>query len=116
MKVLCQEEGKSITLSLRGELDHHAARPAMKEIIQALDTRLPRHCVLDFGGVDFMDSSGIAVVLNTHRRLQELGGALELDHVKPQAGRVFSAAGVDRIVNIRGLAAGRGASGAPMKK
>ena len=101
MKVICQGEGKDVTLCLRGELDHHAARLAMKEIGRVVDTRLPMHCVLDFDGVEFMDSSGIAVVLNAHRRLRELGGALEVDHVPPQAGRVFTAAGVDKIVPIQ---------------
>ena len=101
MKVLCLGEGKDIKLCLQGELDHHAARQAMKEIGQAVDTRLPVHCILDFDGVDFMDSSGIAVVLNAHRRMRELGGTLEVEHVPPQAGRVFSAAGVDKIVAIR---------------
>jgi stage II sporulation protein AA (anti-sigma F factor antagonist) len=101
MRVLCQGEGKEITLSLRGELDHHAARQVLCEIGQAVDTRLPVRCILDFGGVEFMDSSGIAVVLNAYRRLRELGGALEVDRVPAQAGRVFTAAGVDKIVNIR---------------
>ena len=101
MKVVCQGEGRDITLCLLGELDHHAARLAMKEICRAVDTRLPMRCVLNFGGVEFMDSSGIAVVLNTHRRLRELGGALEVNHVPPQAGRVFTAAGIDKIVPIQ---------------
>ena len=101
MKVLCQEEGKRVTLRLQGELDHHAAREVMSEIGRAVDTRLPLCCVMDFSGVEFMDSSGIAVVLGAYRRMQELGGALEIQHVPSQAGRVFLAAGVDRIVPMQ---------------
>jgi len=100
MKVICREEGKHVTLQLRGELDHHAARLTMREIGRAMDTRLPMRCVMDFSGVEFMDSSGIAVVLGAYRRMRELGGELEIQHVPPQAGRVFTASGLDKIVTI----------------
>jgi len=100
MKVVCQEEGKLVTLQLQGELDHHAARTVMGEIGRAVDTRLPLRCVMDFSGVEFMDSSGIAVVLGAYRRMRELGGGLEIKHVPPQADRVFTAGGVNKIVPI----------------
>ena len=53
---------------------------------------------LDLGGVGFMDSSGIAVVLRTWKRLREYGGAMRLVHVPPQPAKVLKAAGVDRLV------------------
>lgn len=100
MKVVCREEGKQITIFLQGDLDHHAARHVMGEIGRAIDTRLPVHCVLDMQNVDFMDSSGIAVVLGAHRRMKEIGGKLEVFRVPAQAKRVFSAAGIERIVQM----------------
>lgn len=100
MKVICREEGKSITLFLHGDLDHHAARQVIVEIGRAIDTRLPVSCVLDMQNVEFMDSSGIAVVLGAHRRMRELGGTLEVRHVPVQAERVFHAASIEKIVTI----------------
>jgi stage II sporulation protein AA (anti-sigma F factor antagonist) len=101
MQIVCRGEGKDITLALRGDLDHHAARQAIREIGQAVDTRLPLRCVMDFSGVDFMDSSGIAVVLGAHRRMRELGGELTVEQAPPLAWRVFRAAGIDKLVPIR---------------
>jgi stage II sporulation protein AA (anti-sigma F factor antagonist) len=101
MQIICQGEGKDITLALRGDLDQHAARQAIREIGLAIDTRLPLGCVMDLSGVDFMDSSGIAVVLGVYRRMKELGGTLNVERVPPQAWRVFRAAGVDKLVPVR---------------
>ncbi len=100
MDITCIESGSKLTISLNGELDHHAARSAMNAIGRMLDTRLPSRCELDLGGVSFMDSSGIAVVLNAHRRMAQLGGGMEVKNVPKQAKKVLQTAGIQKIVNI----------------
>ena len=61
MEVISSGEGRELTLTLRGELDHHAAKEAMRKLEWELDAALPSKLTLDFSGVSFMDSSGIAV-------------------------------------------------------
>ena len=63
------------------------------------------HCrdgitLVDFSGVTFMDSSGIAVALRGWQRMRELGGAVTLYHVAQQPRKVFEASGVGRMVTI----------------
>ncbi|MBQ9646870.1 MAG: STAS domain-containing protein [Oscillospiraceae bacterium] len=84
----------TLTVSFRGELDHHAARETVTALERAVDAALPMHLTLDFGGVTFMDSSGIAVVMRAFRRMSALGGRLELINVPAQAKKVFDAAGI----------------------
>ena len=98
MPVSCLEEGRTVTARVTGEVDHHAARVLMGELVRQVDTVLPREMRLDLGGVSFMDSSGIAVVLRTWKRMRELGGSLELENVPPQAAKVLKAAGVDKLI------------------
>jgi len=100
MNLTCCESGNTVTISLIGELDHHAARPAMNAIGGILETKLPVTCVLDMADISFMDSSGIAVLLNAHKRMGELGGKLRLLNPSRQAVRVISAAGLDRVMEI----------------
>ena len=76
MPVSCLEEGRTVTARVTGEVDHHAARALMAELVRQVDTALPKEMRLDLGGVSFMDSSGIAVVLRTWKRMRELGGSL----------------------------------------
>lgn len=87
-------------LFLLGELDHHGAKEAMALISSRIDIYLPHECVLDMGGVTFMDSSGIAVVLKTQRAVSEIGGSFSVENVPKQAMRVLDTAGLSRIVNI----------------
>ncbi len=98
MPVSCLEKGRALTAQVTGEIDHHAARMLMTELGRQVDAAMPRELLLDFGGVSFMDSSGIAVVLRSSKRMRELGGSMALQNVPPQAAKVLRAAGVDKLL------------------
>ena len=57
--------------------------------------------MLDFHDVTFVDSSGIAVVINALRNMSQIEGKLLLSGISPQPMRVFRASGIDKLVEIR---------------
>ena len=101
MEIEAKSVDRNLLLKLRGEIDHHGARTAMRDIERAIDTVLPKKLVLDFSGVTFMDSSGIALILRVQQRIQLLDGSLLVCNVPQQARRVLDAAGIGRLVPIR---------------
>lgn len=101
MELQAKRENRTLTLRLRGELDHHAAKRLVQEIDLAVEREVPQQLVLDFSAVSFMDSSGIAVVMRAQRRMQELGGSAMITEVPQQARRVLNAAGIDRRIKIK---------------
>ena len=101
MEINAKSMDRNLLLELSGEIDHHGARDAMRELELAVDAALPKKLVLDMTGVTFMDSSGIALILRAHRKMQLFGGSMMLCSVPPQAMRVLDAAGISRIVTIR---------------
>ena len=102
MDVQTRSTERELTVSFRGELDHHAARETVTAMERAVDAALPQRLALDFGGVSFMDSSGLAVVMRAYRRMTALGGSLVLVDVPPQAKKVFDAAGITSRVTMEG--------------
>ena len=96
-------DGK-LHIFLEGELDHHAAKKVMRAIEENIDANLPRDCILDMKRLTFMDSSGIAVILKTHRRMNETGGRMSVENAPKQPMRVIDAAKIDRIVRITTMA------------
>ena len=100
MEVISSGEGRELTLTLRGELDHHAAKEVMRKLEWELDAALPGKLTLDFSGVSFMDSSGIAVVMRALKRMRAMGGSAAVKNVPPQAKKVFTAAGIFRIIPL----------------
>ena len=92
---------RTLRLSFSGEMDHHGVRDALRRIELAIDAALPKTLTLDFGGVTFMDSSGIALILRSQQKMRLLSGTITLRNVPQQAGRVLEAAGINRLVNIQ---------------
>ena len=72
----------------------------MAELEDTLATHLPHHLTLDLSGITFMDSSGIALLLRTHRRVTGFGGTMRVTHIPTQPRRVLDAAGVGRIISL----------------
>ena len=90
-----------LTVALTGEIDHHCAKVYISEISAKIEAYKPHSCTLDFQAVSFMDSSGIAVVINAMRMMNQLGGKLYLCSIQAQPMRVFRASGVDKLIEIK---------------
>lgn len=98
----CFVQDKLLTVALSGEIDHHHAKGLMDATANKIEEYSPSCCILDFKDVGFMDSSGIALVIHTMRRMREIGGTLQIKHVSGQVYKVLAAAGVNRIVSLEG--------------
>ena len=94
------EDGR-LTIALTGEIDHHCAKAYIQVIASKIEAYMPDVCILDFRDVTFVDSSGIAVVINALRNMTQIEGKLLLTGLSPQPLRVFRASGIDKIVEIR---------------
>lgn len=70
MELQVKSADRNLLLEISGELDHHGARNALREVEQAIDAALPKKLVMDLSGVTFMDSSGIALILRTQQKMQ----------------------------------------------
>lgn len=101
MEMQATSADRNLLLEFRGELDHHGARNALRELEMAVDAALPKVLVLDMSGITFMDSSGIALILLAQQRMQLLDGSILVCNVPAQARRVLDAAGIGRLVTIK---------------
>ena len=100
MEMTYKTENRELTVHMNGELDHHAARNAMQSIEEWIEQNLPNRMVLDLGGLSFMDSSGIAVMIRAKRRMDALNGRLLVVNIPRQAARVLETAGLDRYLSL----------------
>lgn len=74
----------------------------MRTIDALLDKYMPRDAVLDLAGLTFMDSSGIALIIRTDRRMRETGGRSAIANPRQQPLRVLDASGIDRLIPVKG--------------
>ncbi len=90
-----------LTVALTGEIDHHCAKGYIQAITGKIEAYTPKCCILDFQEVTFMDSSGIAVVINALRNMTRIEGKLILTGLNDQPMKVFRTSGIDKLVEIK---------------
>ena len=100
-EIILSEHDGMLIARICCDVDHHSAKLMREKIDRRLYEMKPRILVLDFSGVTFMDSSGIAVVINAVRTMARLEGKLMLSGLTAQPMKVFRASGIDKIVEIK---------------
>lgn len=90
-----------LTVALTGEIDHHCAKKYIQAITAKIEAYTPQVCILDFQDVTFMDSSGIAVVINALRNMTRIEGKLVISGLNAQPQKVFRTSGIDKLIEIK---------------
>ena len=96
-----------VSAFLFGEIDHHNVKPIRTEIDETVERALPHLLRLDFGGVEFMDSAGIGLILGRYRLMQDLRGSLELCSLPGHIQKVVHLAGIDHLLAAGDQTAGK---------
>ena len=58
------------------------------------------HLIVDMSRLGFMDSTGLNVLVDTHKRLDARGGTLALAAPQPIVAKVLSISGLDRVLRV----------------
>ena len=92
-------EGSWAVLSVKGDVDIYTA-PRLRERIVGLADEGSRRIVVDLQGVEFMDSTGLSVLVAGLKRLKENDGVLALVVTREPVLRILSITGLDRVFPI----------------
>jgi stage II sporulation protein AA (anti-sigma F factor antagonist) len=85
---------------LQGELDHHAVEQIRDDIERGLAKTEYRALVISFRGIDFMDSSGLGLILGRYRSVMQHGGRMALCEVSPMLRKLFELSGLLKILPV----------------
>ncbi len=89
-----ERKGNALVARLSGELDHSAATRLRGELDALIDETGVTRLLLDVSALEFMDSSGIGLVIGRYKRMARRGGSVAV---------IGSNARIDRIFNMAGL-------------
>lgn len=83
------------------EVDHHVARELCRELDMLVESMQIKELILDFIFTEFMDSSGIGVVIGRSKTMQFRRGSLYVMHLGERVNTIFQAAGLFKIVQVK---------------
>lgn len=100
MQIELEMRHRTLIVRLTGELDHHTADALRTAIEQELDRDVATSVLLNLKGLEFMDSSGLGVILGRYRRLAETDGRMAACCLNQQVQRIFELSGLTQIMGI----------------
>ncbi|MBR4111893.1 MAG: STAS domain-containing protein [Ruminiclostridium sp.] len=97
MSVKISNSGDKLIIFLSGEIDHHSAAEMRYFIDGELERSMPSVVVFDFSEVDFMDSSGIGLVMGRLRVISGWGGKAVIENPRPNIRKMLKLAGLEKL-------------------
>lgn len=100
MFVSYDENCRELKINFYGEIDHHTCLETAKKTDDVIRKYLPQRVIFDFENVDFMDSSGIGMLLGRYKQLIRFGGKAEMRNINNDMKRIFTMSGIFKIIPL----------------
>ncbi|MDF2840043.1 MAG: spoIIAA [Clostridia bacterium] len=89
-----------LIIRIDGDIDHHTCDEIRSKIDNEIMRRNPKDIIFDMKNVNFMDSSGIGVIIGRYKLVMAKSGVAAMINVKPQIQRVYDICGLKKIIPI----------------
>ncbi len=100
MEVKQSDNDDTSELRVTGELDMHSS-PELREVLRTLVQRKVPHIVVNLEAVSYIDSSGLATLVECMQGTNRYKGRLQLVGVNANIWPVFELARLDKVFEIQ---------------
>lgn len=101
LQVSTREESGRTVVAATGEVDVYTAPTLDEELTRATDAGVTS-LVVDLSGVDFLDSTGLSVLVKALERVREHDGRLDVVVTAERVAKVFRITGLDEMLSLHG--------------
>lgn len=91
---------KNLIVRFNGELDHHTAKEIREKIDSTYSDNLLKNIVIDLSNLQFMDSSGIGLIMGRYKLASNNNGKIYLINVSDRVKKILNMSGILKIVKI----------------
>jgi stage II sporulation protein AA (anti-sigma F factor antagonist) len=98
--VIFSEDKGRLTAHIQCDVDHHTAKPMREKIDRMLFERKPDTLIIDFSKVEFMDSSGLGLILGRVEKASALNSEVHLVGASPRIMKLISLSGIERVRHL----------------
>ena len=96
---VASSEGQS-TVEMAGEIDSYSA-PRLRRCLRELTDAGDRRIVLNFRGIEYIDSAGLGVLIGAVKSLSSRSGELVVSSPRPQAAKLFEMTGLNTVLTVQ---------------
>ncbi len=97
--IFSQNEGR-LTARIGCDIDHHTAKRMREKIDRELFEKRPQVLILDFSAVEFMDSSGLGLMLGRVEKASAVGATVCLTGLSPTLMKLVRLSGIEKVQGL----------------
>lgn len=101
LRLATREVAGYTVVEVRGEVDVYTASVLREKLVEVID-RGAGHVVADLQRVDFLDSTGLGVLVGALKRLRMRGGDMSLVCDNEKLLKIFRITALDRVFALHG--------------
>ena len=90
--------GNTLMIRIHADLDHHYALQIREKADRLIEQEGIKNIIFDFTRVEFMDSSGIDMIMGRYKKVIFSGGKVGVMGVGKHVDRIFKYSGLYKIV------------------
>ncbi len=98
--MIIKANNNTLVVYLDGDVDQHKVSNIKSMVDKAIIENNTKNIIFDFTKVDFMDSSGIGMVLSRYKTLENTSGEIALCGVSENTMKLFDMVGIKKIIKI----------------
>lgn len=98
MELKLFKKGTTLIIKIMEDMDHHSAQYLRQKIDSEITKSTVKNIIFDFSNVNFMDSSGIGVVVGRYKNIQKLNGKAAIVNANSKIMQIFEMSGVLKII------------------
>lgn len=89
---------KTLIIHINGELDHHNAVNIREIADKKIYDNSIKNILFDFEQTNFMDSSGIGVIMGRYKMVHSLGGKVGVINARKNVEKILLFSGLNKII------------------
>lgn len=91
---------KNLIIKVNSDIDHHVAMKIKDKLEREFKLLSWVNIVFDLQNVNFMDSSGIGMIIGRYKELEKIGGKVYIINLNPNLNSIIEVSGLKKIINF----------------
>lgn len=100
-----EENSNRMLVTVAGEIDAEQRKTLKSGLEEGIQTYKPEAVVIDCRDLDYIDSTGLGVLVSSLKSVKDYGGTVSIINLKPFLLKVFRITGLDEIFELKELQA-----------
>ena len=99
MKIRVEKKNDVVLCIIDGEININNS-PELRKTFEAVIKRGDKKVVVDFSAVSYIDSSGLATLIEMFQRLKKIGGSLRFSNMEQKVKNIFEITKLHKLFEI----------------